>query len=87
MTLIIILMTPCECVASPPRTSITSLSHTGSPVGEIYRVYDSFAACYDPRTRCPKWVLEHITAKSLEGDANRWGRGWQRLSPDGESCQ
>ena len=24
------------------------------------------------RTRNPKWVVEHLTAKSLEGDANRW---------------
>jgi endonuclease G len=43
----------------------------GPPVSEFVRVYDSYAACYDPRTRTPKWVLEHITAKDLEGDANR----------------
>ncbi|GAX85438.1 hypothetical protein CEUSTIGMA_g12854.t1 [Chlamydomonas eustigma] len=40
-------------------------------MSEFVRVYDSYAASYDPRTRTPKWVLEHITAKDLEGDANR----------------
>ncbi|GIL54567.1 hypothetical protein Vafri_10315, partial [Volvox africanus] len=45
----------------------------GAPETEIVRQYEGYIAAYDYRTRNPKWVLEHITQSSSNGDAKRDG--------------
>jgi len=42
------------------------------PVTEAVQVHDGFITAFDFRTRNPKWVLEHMTAESLNGSAERW---------------
>ncbi|GIL80059.1 hypothetical protein Vretimale_12871 [Volvox reticuliferus] len=46
----------------------------GAPETEIVRQYEGYIAAYDYRTRNPKWVLEHITRSSSNGDAKRDGK-------------
>eukprot|EP00967_Tisochrysis_lutea_P051982 scaffold64379_cov24-Tisochrysis_lutea.AAC.1 len=41
------------------------------PETESVQVHDGFVTAFDFRTRNPKWVLEHITAESLNGTAER----------------
>ncbi|KAG1655285.1 hypothetical protein FOA52_007981 [Chlamydomonas sp. UWO 241] len=55
--------------ADPIRAQ--AASEFGVPVTDAVRVFDGYCASYDFRTRNPKWVLEHITAESLAGDATR----------------
>eukprot|EP00955_Chlamydomonas_euryale_P047950 353839-Chlamydomonas_euryale.AAC.39 len=52
----------------------------GAPISDAVRVFDGFAAAYDFRTRNPKWVLEHITAEGLNGDATRYASCQAALS-------
>lgn len=56
------------------------------PTTEDVRVHEGFVTAFDFRTRNPRWVLEHVTAETLAGPADRWARarqgsgwaGWQR---------
>lgn len=48
--------------------------HAGTPTTEALRTYDGYVVAFDYRTRNPKWVLEHITKDSSNGDADRYGR-------------
>lgn len=43
----------------------------GIPQTDTLRFYEGFVASFDGRTRNPKWVLEHITKESLQGDGTR----------------
>ena len=54
----------CSCCSSLPNT--------GMPVGDRLRVFSDYAASYDTRLRNPRWVLEHISAATLQsGGGNR----------------
>lgn len=43
----------------------------GIPQTDTLRFYEGFVASFDGRTRNPKWVLEHITKESLQGEGTR----------------
>ena len=40
---------------------------------ETLRVHDAFVACWDARTRNPRWVAERLTAASCSGTGDRSG--------------
>jgi hypothetical protein len=41
------------------------------PIKERIRVFSGFVAAYDPSTKNPIWVLEHIDKNSASGGAQR----------------
>jgi endonuclease G len=43
----------------------------GIPQTDTLRFYEGYVASFDGRTRNPKWVLEHITKESLQGEGTR----------------
>lgn len=44
------------------------------PRDAVYRVFRDYVAVFDSRTRCPKWVIEHVTRDKGQGSANRRAR-------------
>ena len=43
----------------------------GLPTSDQLRVFQGYVASFDPRTRNPQYVLEHITKDSASGEGNR----------------
>lgn len=41
------------------------------PLGDRLRVFDRYASLVDARLRNPRWVIEHLTAASLQGAGSR----------------
>lgn len=48
-----------------------SLTKYGLPTAEQLIVRSAYVASYDRRARNPHWVLEHVTAASIKGPAER----------------
>jgi DNA/RNA endonuclease G (NUC1) len=43
----------------------------GLPIKERIRIFSGFIAAYDPSTKNPMWVLEHLNRESAYGEAQR----------------
>ena len=55
---------------APATLSHPALKH-GMPIKERVRAFTGYVAGYDPGTRNPLWVLEHLNRDKAYGDAQR----------------
>jgi DNA/RNA endonuclease G (NUC1) len=62
-------------VNTTAQPNVTSLKHPalryGLPIKERIRFFTGYVAGYDPSTRNPLWVLEHLNKANAYGDAKR----------------
>lgn len=62
---------PAVITAPPPAALSHSALRHGMPIKERVRAFSGYVAGYDPGTRNPLWVLEHLNRDKAYGDAQR----------------
>lgn len=66
----------------PTAVGVPVISHPaakhGLPASEQLRIFQGYVSSFDPRTRNPQYVLEHITRNSASGEGNRYV--WARMN-------
>lgn len=63
-------MIPYQSGQLVPSKSTAAVKY-GFPSLSQIKSRESYVTCYDPRTRTPAWVIEHLSASTLNGTSDR----------------